>query len=187
MYHSSRSGVFIVILFRQLQITWNDNSSYFFTGSYLMATQKSPSELLLMSIHYVCFCVCNKKTFYLDTWTFFETTLYQPNLCTIAKTALDNMLFSIQKYWYFSFSPRTKTYVAGTLEVFLMSTTGVSNEYHDICFCGEIRKNMITFQLEKKVSHYVNMPIQIYWKFYHQKRKNFILKNLIFFIFLLKT
>ena len=31
-----------------------------------------------------------------------------------------------------------------------------------------------------------NMPIQIYWKFYHQKMKIFREKNLIFFIFLLK-
>ena len=33
--------------------------------------------------------------------------------------------------------------------------------------------------------HYENMPIQIYWKFYHQKMKN--LRKLIFLIFLLKT
>ena len=36
-------------------------------------------------------------------------------------------------------------------------------------------------------SHYENMPIQIYRKFYHQKMKIFRKKNLIFFIFLLKT
>ena len=35
--------------------------------------------------------------------------------------------------------------------------------------------------------HYENMPIQIYWKFYHQKMKVFRWKILIFFIFLLKT
>ena len=36
--------------------------------------------------------------------------------------------------------------------------------------------------------HYENTPIQIYWKFYHQKTENFQMKKtLILFIFLLKT
>ena len=35
--------------------------------------------------------------------------------------------------------------------------------------------------------HYENMPIQMLWKFYHQKMKIFRLKISIFFIFLLKT
>ena len=36
--------------------------------------------------------------------------------------------------------------------------------------------------------HYENTPIQIYWKFYHQKMAIFqIKKSDIFFIFLLKT
>ena len=39
--------------------------------------------------------------------------------------------------------------------------------------------------------HYENMPIQIYWKFYHKKKKktekNSDKKDLIFFIFLLET
>ena len=36
--------------------------------------------------------------------------------------------------------------------------------------------------------HYENKPIQIYWKFYHQKNENFRIKIPIFvFIFLLKT
>ena len=36
--------------------------------------------------------------------------------------------------------------------------------------------------------HYENTPIQIYWKFYHQKNeKNSDKKNLIFFMFLLKN
>ena len=34
---------------------------------------------------------------------------------------------------------------------------------------------------------YENMPIQIYWKFYHQRMKIFRLKSLTFFIFLLKN
>ena len=38
-----------------------------------------------------------------------------------------------------------------------------------------------------KSVHYENTPIQIYWKFYHQKNENFQIKILIFFIFLLKT
>ena len=51
--------------------------------------------------------------------------------------ALDKMLFSNQKYWFFSFLS-TKTYVVGThlkslCKVLLMST-------HNICFCGEIWK-----------------------------------------------
>ena len=35
--------------------------------------------------------------------------------------------------------------------------------------------------------HYENMPIQIYWKFHHQKNENFQIKNSDIFIFLLKT
>ena len=35
--------------------------------------------------------------------------------------------------------------------------------------------------------HHENTPIQIYWKFHHQKMKIFRYKILIFFIFLLKT
>ena len=37
------------------------------------------------------------------------------------------------------------------------------------------------------VFHHENTPIQIYWKFDHQKYENFQIKILIFFIFLLKT
>ena len=36
-------------------------------------------------------------------------------------------------------------------------------------------------------THYENMPIQMYWKFYHQKMTIFREKNLIFLIFPLKT
>ena len=35
--------------------------------------------------------------------------------------------------------------------------------------------------------HYENKPIQIYWKFYHQKNENFQIKIMIFFLFLLKN
>ena len=38
-----------------------------------------------------------------------------------------------------------------------------------------------------RVWHYENMPIQIYWKFFNQKRNIFRKKNLIVLIFLLKT
>ena len=48
-------------------------------------------------------------------------------------------------------------------------------------FCIYI-KNFVTVR-----THYENMPIQMYWKFYHQKMKIFREKNLIFFIFPLKT
>ena len=51
--------------------------------------------------------------------------------------------------------------------------------------------DLINFLLN---SHYENKPIQIYWKFFHQKKKkkkkkneNFLIKILIFFLFLLKT
>ena len=40
---------------------------------------------------------------------------------------------------------------------------------------------------EIKHAHYENTPIQIYWKFHHQKTPNFPIKILIFFTFLLKT
>ena len=51
---------------------------------------------------------------------------------------------------------------------------GGSNKYPQSMF---LRRN----------KHYENTPIQIYWKFYHQKMKIFRWKILIFFIFLLKT
>ena len=35
-----------------------------------------------------------------------------------------------------------------------------------------MQKMSLTFQLYKS-THYENMPIQIYWKFYHQKMKIF--------------
>ena len=35
--------------------------------------------------------------------------------------------------------------------------------------------------------HYEDIPIQIYWKFYHQKMKKNQIKILIIFMFLLKT
>ena len=38
-----------------------------------------------------------------------------------------------------------------------------------------------------KCVHYENTPIQIHWKFYHQKMAIYHIKNRIFFIFLLKT
>ena len=37
-----------------------------------------------------------------------------------------------------------------------------------------------------KAFHYESMPIQIYWKLYHQKNENFQIKILIFIIFLLE-
>ena len=37
------------------------------------------------------------------------------------------------------------------------------------------------------IKHYENTPIQIHWKFYHQKMAIFQKMFLIFFIFLLKT
>ena len=47
--------------------------------------------------------------------------------------------------------------------------------------------NSLSLSSIKKMSHYENMPIQIYWKSYHQKNEYFQIKILIFFIFLLKT
>ena len=57
--------------------------------------------------------------------------------------ALDKMLISVQKYWYFSYFSM-KTYVVGThkkclAEVLLMST-------HNICFCGKIWKIFTWYQ-----------------------------------------
>ena len=52
-------------------------------------------------------------------------------------------------------------------------------------FPAESMRDDVTCQ---KPSHYDNTPIQMYWKFYNQKKKeNFQIKILIFFIFLLKT
>ena len=55
--------------------------------------------------------------------------------------------------------------------------------------CSESRFLLGTWRRRKIANfcHYENKPIQIYWKFYHQKNENFRIKILIFFIFLLKT
>ena len=37
------------------------------------------------------------------------------------------------------------------------------------------------------IKHYENTSIQIHLEFYHQKNENFQIKNLIFFMFSLKT
>ena len=50
------------------------------------------------------------------------------------------------------------------------------------CQCYSTNINVMR---EKK--HYENKPIQIYWKFYHQKKKKFQIEILIFIKFLLKT
>ena len=42
-------------------------------------------------------------------------------------------------------------------------------------------------QQQQQQIHYENMPIQIYWKFYHHKNEHFQIKNSDIFIFLLKT
>ena len=52
------------------------------------------------------------------------------------------------------------------------------------------RQHMQTYnESEVKIpNHYKNTPIQINWKFYHQKNENFRIKIYFFFsIFLLKT
>ena len=47
---------------------------------------------------------------------------------------------------------------------------------------------MSEFFIWKFPFHYENMPIQIYWKFYNQKKENFQIKNSdIFLFFFLKT
>ena len=51
--------------------------------------------------------------------------------------ALDKTLFSTKNYWYFSYFS-TKTYVVVLIRS--ASVCGASNEYHNICFHGEIRK-----------------------------------------------
>ena len=38
-----------------------------------------------------------------------------------------------------------------------------------------------------RLTHYENKPIQVYWKFYNQKIEHFLIKILIFFLFLLKN
>ena len=40
-----------------------------------------------------------------------------------------------------------------------------------------LRKKSSTYNNENQSRHYENMPIQIYGKFYHQKMKNFQIKN----------
>ena len=43
--------------------------------------------------------------------------------------------------------------------------------------------NLLDFYYRKRMTewHYENTPIQIYWKFHHQKAKSFQIKILIFF------
>ena len=58
------------------------------------------------------------------------------------------------------------------------SRWGAANDYPQNVF----------FERWEKHQHFENMPIQIYWKFYHQKIKNFqIKKKNDIFILLLKT
>ena len=66
--------------------------------------------------------------------------------------ALDKMLFSIQKYWFFYFS--IKTYVESThykrlAEALLMST-------HNICFHGEIRQIFTWYPLLSRPMNYIH-------------------------------
>ena len=74
-------------------------------------------------------------------------------------------------------------------------------EYNRMAFClsytFSAKVDQVTQVLQKisdlglmktlYIFHYENTPIQIYWKFHHQKTENFQIKILIFFIFLLKT
>ena len=46
---------------------------------------------------------------------------------------------------------------------------------------------MVRHSIHIPTYHYENMPIQIYWKFYHQKDENLQIKFMIIFIFVLKT
>ena len=41
------------------------------------------------------------------------------------------------------------------------------------CFSQSVKEKQYTFYVKHPCLHYENMPIQIYWKFYHQKLKIF--------------
>ena len=58
--------------------------------------------------------------------------------------------------------------------------------YHNICFNGEIRKDISSLVGENAL-HYKNTPIPIYLKISPSKTESFRIKILMFFIFLLKT
>ena len=49
------------------------------------------------------------------------------------------------------------------------------------------QNGIIFTHTQEKSWHYENMPVQIYWKFYHQKKENFPIKNSDISLFLLKT
>ena len=50
----------------------------------------------------------------------------------------------------------------------------------------DIKVNVFLLLYKTRPYLYENMPIQINWKFYHQKMKNFQRKNYDIFLFLLK-
>ena len=76
---------------------------------------------------------------YIQTNEWKDKTIY-PRHTSYARginIALVKVLFSIQKYSYFSYFS-TKTYVVGTHQKHLAEALLLST--HNICFCGEIRK-----------------------------------------------
>ena len=62
------------------------------------------------------------------------------------------------------------------------SDQSLSSTWKKFCILGWVK-----VQTDLNVWHYENTPIQIYWKYYHQKWKFSEKKILIFFKFLLKT
>ena len=74
--------------------------------------------------------------------------------------------------------------------IMLTFTTPCANSADDKSIFFLFFAKKTEFDISCKLSpteHYENTPIQIYWKFYHQKMKIFRSNFLIFFIFLLKT
>ena len=97
---------------------------------------------------YVCVRVhCSQVSFFFIIYLSLSECRDLPSSCLhwISKDiALLKALFSVQKYWYFSYFS-TKTYIVGTHqkhlgEALLMST-------HNICFRGEIRKIITWYAL----------------------------------------
>ena len=86
---------------------------------------------------------------------------------------------------------KTAWWVANSVDIDQMPHSAVSDLglhcLHQSVYPNTISKNTIVCLMKFESKHYENRPIQIYWKFHHQKSESFQIQILIFFIFLFKT
>ena len=132
-----------------------------------------------------CFCIVKYKQF-----TLFGQIVQNASRRTISFTDVTNDVFYITFtyifffiifiiYWFYLHTAQLLSVYARKGRLYIVSLRWLPAK-----LVVSILKLHLTFG---QTEHYENMPIQIYWKFHHQKMKIFRYKILIFFIFLLKT